>query len=210
MPLLTTTDKKILRVRVIETEPDPAVYCPFHGYLDPDDPDFPYVPNPINPDDGWFLIATFQNNSPNSTTFDPTIEASSGSYAWDLGDGTYLVGDKAVSHTYLTTATRTVKLYGKGTCSIVQVLFPSDNIVGTLDLSHDAFKSLSTIDLNTNASMTSVIFPTGLTGTVNSISIYSTGITGTLDLSEFNKFNSALLLLNSNSILILSHLSFPT
>lgn len=181
--------REYIQVKPVGSTPDPATFCPANGY----------IPNPINPADGWFLIAEFQTNSPNSTTFDPNIAANSGEYAWDLGDGTYLIGDKTVSHTYLTTATRTVKLYGKGTCNITSLDFNSDNIVGELDLSNDAFIPLSALSLHTNAELTSVIFPESVTGTVNALNIYSTGITGNLDLSAFAKFTAtAIIFLNSN------------
>jgi len=186
--------------------PDPAVYCPTNGYIDPTDPvqveDAGLIPNPILPADGWVLLAEFQNNSPYTTTFDPTIAATSGQYAWDLGDGTFFIGDKSISHTYLTTATRTVKLYGKGTCNITTIDFNTDNIVGVLDLSNDAFKPLSQITAHTNLLMTGVIFPSTSTGTITSVYLYGTGITGVLDLSMFTVLGSAVSLqLQSNSSL---------
>jgi hypothetical protein len=154
----------------------------------------------VNPFADYTLLTEFDTNSPNNTTFDPTIGASSGEYAWDLGDGTLIFNDKAISHTYATTATRTVKLYGKGTCNITSLDFNSDNIVGELDLSHDAFITCGAIALYTNAGLTSVIFPTSVTGTITQLHIYSTGITGTLDLSAFSTFTStATILLNSNA-----------
>jgi len=160
--------------------PDPATYCPANGY----------IPNPVNPDDGWVLLLEFQTNSPSTTTFDPTITASLGDYAWDLGDGTYLVGDKSVSHTYLTTATRTVKLYGKGTCNIIGIDFSADNVVGSLDISNDAFKTLNTISLGDNLSMNNIIWPPSSTGIVSTIWIYNTGIVGILDLSKISAFTT--------------------
>jgi len=171
-------------------DPDPATYCPINNYFDPDDPDSPVIWKPINPADGWFLIAEFQNNSPNSTTFDPVITATSGQYAWDFGDGSVAVGDKAVSHTYLTTATRTVKLYGKGTCIITSINISDDNIVGTLDLSNSVFSTMTSWILHTNTSMTNVVFPATITGTVSTLQLQSTGLSGVVDIQMFTKFTS--------------------
>jgi len=190
--------REYIQVKAAGAAPDPAVYCPANGYIDPDDPDSGYIPNPINPADGWFLIAEFQNNSPNSTTFDPTITAS-GEYAWDLGDGTICMYDKSISHTYLTTATRTVKLWGKGTCIINQVDFRSDNIIGELDLSHSAFASCTIWRLFSNSSLTSIVFPSTISATVTEIAVYSNALSGTLDLSMFSSFSSALIHFYSNS-----------
>lgn len=169
--------------------PDPAVFCPTEGFYNPEAPDSPVIWNPINPAE-WTLLAEFQNNSPNSATFDPVISTSGGEYAWDLGDGTYLVGDKAVSHTYLTTATRTVKLYGKGTCEITAIDFSNDNIIGELDLSNAAFIPLTNIILHTNSGLTDVIFNSSVSGTIENLLLYSTGITGVLDLSMFTSFGT--------------------
>jgi hypothetical protein len=178
--------------------PDPATYCPTNGYIDPTDPeqveDAGLIPNPILPADGWNLLVEFQTNSPSTATFDPSITATSGEYAWDLGDGTILVGDKSVSHTYLTTATRTVKLYGKGTCAITLVDFNADNIVGELNVSNTAFASVATWNLYNNSSLTSVIFPSVISATVAGIYLHSTGIIGTLDLSKFTSFTSSAVL----------------
>jgi len=164
--------------------PDPSTYCPANGY----------IPNPINPADGWVLLAEFQTNSPSSATFDPTIAASSGQYAWNLGDGTFLIGDKAISHTYLTTATRTVKLYGKPTYNIQSIDIGSDNIVGAMDISNSAFISVTSWIFSTNALMTSVIFPSSITGTTSAIYISSTGIIGLLDISMFTAFTATAVL----------------
>lgn len=197
---MTTKQRFYFRSFAAGASPDPAVYCPIEGFYDPDDPDSPVIWKPIDPAE-WTLLAEFQTNSPNSTTFDPTIVASSGEYAWDLGDGTYLVGDKSVSHTYLTTATRTVKLYGKGTCTITAVDFNNDKIIGELDLSNAAFATLTSIVLHTNLSMTSVIFPSSITGTVTAISIYGCGIIGSLDLSMITNFSGAYIYIGSNTSL---------
>lgn len=172
--------------------PDPATYCPANGYIDPTDPvqveDAGLIPNPILPADGWNLLATFQNNSPYTTTFDPIVLSTSGQFAWDLGDGTILIGDKSVSHTYLTTATRTVKLYRNGTCVVTNVDFRLDNIVADLDLSDNSFMSLTRIDLNDNLLMTSVTFPATANGIISFINLSATGIAGVLDLSMFEDF----------------------
>lgn len=165
-------------------ETSPAIICPANGYLNPNDPpNFPYIPNPLLPADGWNLLCQFQTNSGNATTFDPTITKSSGDYAWDLGDGTIIKYDLAISHTYADSTTKTVKLYGKGTCNITIVDFNADNIVGTIDLSNNTFKSLTTVQLYGNASLTGITMPSVMTSTFNNFSAYQCNITGTLNLS---------------------------
>ena len=173
--------------------PDPAVICPANGYIDPTDPaqveDAGLINNPFTPENGWFLITEFQNNSPSTTTFDPEILADSGEYAWTLGDGSFIFGS-SVSHQYPTTATRKVKLYGKGPCTITSVNLYNDSLVGVVDLSHSAFSSLTSVDLSSNSLLTSVLFPASISGILNNLSIYYTGIVGTLDLSMFTNFTS--------------------
>jgi hypothetical protein len=187
--------QQILRLCAGGTPPNPAEFCPANGYVD----ETKVIPNPFLPENGWNLLCTFQNNSPFTTTFDPIITAITGQYGWDLGDGSTLVGEKGISHTYLTTATRTVKLFGKGTCNITGIEMNGDDLIGILDLSNDAFKSLTSIYLSSNPLMTGVTFPSSITGTVSYLSMYSTGITGNLDLTKFTTFSStALIYLSSN------------
>jgi len=185
--------KGAFRIPIYGGNPDPATYCPNEGYYDPDDPDSGVIWNPINPNDGWNLILEFQTNSPGTTTFDPSITASSGEYAWDLGDGNIAVGTKNIEHTYSDGTTKTVKLYSKGTCIITEFLFSGDNIVGVLDVSNDAFKYVNNWNISSNGSMTSVTFPSTYDNntSVGIITIASCNLTGNIDLSVFSKFTSA-------------------
>jgi len=177
--------------------PDPAVFCPIEGYYDPDAPDSPVIWNPIDPLE-WTLLAEFQTNSPSSATFDPTITAASGEYAWNLGDGSIILGDKSISHTYTDDTTKTVKLYGKGVCEITLINFGNDNLVGVLDISNDAFKTLSDITVNYNASLTSVILPTTLTNSITVFNVQNSGLTGTLDLTSITNLNNIAINLSLN------------
>ena len=159
-----------------------------------------YDPFPVA--DGWSLLLQFDTNSPSTTTFDPTITATSGQYGWDLGDGTIIYWDKVISHTYTDSSTKAVKLYGKGTCTITQIDFNTDNIVGGLDSSNTAFASVTTYGLYSNSSMTGLTFASSITGTIITLNLYSTGITGTLDLSMFTTFSATTTInVNSNSSL---------
>lgn len=163
--------------------------CNIAGYIDPTDPAqveaAELIPNPIKPSDGWVLIATLQNNSPNTTTFDPTMSAVMGQYSYDLGDGSVMVGEKSVSHTYLTTAIRTVKIYGKGTCKIQNIDLTSDNLVGTVDFSNMPFNADTgswSFYLNTNAGVVSVLFPTSPIGVCGGFSL--TGCTAYIGIMD--------------------------
>ena len=171
--------KGAFRIPVYGGNPDPATYCPANGY----------IPNPINKD--WVLLAEFQTNSPNSTTFDPMLIASSGQFAWDLGDGAVAVGTKSIEYKYPDSTTKTVKLYGKGTCAITYFYLDADSILGTLDISNAAFSSLANLFLQTNSGLTSVVFPATFSVSMNQLYLYSIGISGVLDLSMITAFSSS-------------------
>jgi hypothetical protein len=160
--------------------PDPAVFCPANGY----------IPNPVSIDDGWVLLAEFYNLSPAISTFDPTMFVNSGQYAWDLGDGSIIIGTLSISHQYLTTEIRTTKLYGKGVCSIRSIDFRSDNIYGELDLTNEAFSALEIIYLNLMPQTTQVYFPSICTGVVSYLYLGS-GITGVLNIEMFATFGTS-------------------
>ena len=166
-----------------EIPPNPAVFCPTNEYYDPDDPDSPVIWYPIKDADGWILAASFQTNSPSTTNFDPSITGMTSPVAWDLGDGTILIGNYwSLSHKYLTTALRTVKLYYISQQPST-IDWSNDNIVGVLDLSSDFFSIISSIRFASNAELTSLLLPSSITAQVNYVYIYSTGIEGILDFS---------------------------
>lgn len=160
--------------------PDPATICPAAGYIE----------NPLTEAKGWYKIAEFQTNSPSTTTFDPQVTANSGIYSWDLGDGTICMDTMTLSHTYDDSSTKTVKLYRKGTSSLYFFDFQSDNIVGSLDLRDDCFKTLSTIQTNNNLLLTELLLSPTFSGIVQSLRVYSTGVAGTLNLSMITAFTA--------------------
>jgi len=154
---------------------------------------------PFTEANGWFLLSTLQTNSPSSETFDPTITAVLGQYGWDFGDGSLLTNDNAVQHTYETSATKTVKLFRKGTCEVTAVDFNSDKIIGTLDISSAIFNKITSIILNTNTGLTEILFPPAPSGVLSTINISGTGFLGVMDLALFTKFlaNTAIQLQNN-------------
>lgn len=140
--------------------------------------------------DGYDVLAIFQTNSGSSTTFDPTISKNSGDFAWDLGDGTVIFDTLAISHTYADSSTKTVKLYGKNTPNITVVDFQSDNIVGTLDVSHSAFNTCVNYSVQSNSGLTKLIVAAAPTATLDYVNISLCNITGVLDLSSYTKLNA--------------------
>lgn len=170
---------------------DPGLICPAAGY----------IPNPLTESKGWYKIAEFQTNSPSTTTFDPVITASSGQFAWDLGNGDISMYNLAPVITYADSSIKTVKLFGKGTCIITSIDLNNDNIVGTVDLSNSAFNSLTSIYFQTNLLLTNFVAPVANNANILALSMYSTGLTS-LDLSIFSKFaSSAIIYLHQNSSL---------
>lgn len=155
---------------------------------------------------GYELLAEFQTNSPNTTTFDPAISATSGTYMWVI-DGVEYEGTSA--SVTLDGTTNTVQLWGEGTCNITSFDVNSDNIVDTLNLSNDAFKPIASISIHTNSALKKVIFPDISTGTIGLINARSTGLIDTLDLSMFTNYSSSAglyLFLNTS----LKYIKFPS
>lgn len=163
--------------------PDPAVFCPLNGYN----------PNLLTETNGWYKVLEFQTNSPSNTTFDPAITTNA-EVAWDYGDGYYATGAANPSHTYADSSTKTVKMYLKGT-EITRVVsyinVSSDNIVGLLDLSNDAFKPLVGIIANGNALLTSTIFNSSPTAAMSNMEFQNCDITGTFNFSVFSSLNTS-------------------
>jgi len=153
----------------------------------------------------WNLLAEFITNSPGTTTFDPAITISSGEYKWDV-DGTEFSGLNL--STTLDGTSKTVKLYGKGTCEITTLDFSSDHIVGELDLSHDAFKSITGINLNSNSFLDKIRFPSVSTGVLSYIYLSSCNLSYEVDLSMFTSLSTATYLYFNNNA-SLPNLIFP-
>lgn len=170
--------REYIQVKPAGETPDPAVFCPINGY----------ILNPVNPDDGWFLIAEFPNDSPNSTTFDPRTLRANGTLAWDLGDGTIILYQDSVSYTYSDSSPRVAALYGKGTCNLSTVEVQSDNLIGIIDLSHSAFSSAYGWYIVTNSGITGLILPSVITVNIYQFYVISTGFIGVLDLSVLQTF----------------------
>lgn len=165
--------------------------CPTAGWVNPESSDFPYIPNPIPESDGWIKILEFQTNSDQTTTFDPTIQFSSGDFAWNLSGGIIMKGSanaRNISYTFPDNATKTVALYAKDSPVITSIDFSNDKIVGVLDISHSAFKSITSITLSVNSNLTNFILPPIMDGIFVGLNISSCGLSGTLDLRPVKNF----------------------
>jgi len=137
------------------------------------------------------LILQFNTNCPATKTFTPSFGPISGSYEWDLGDGTTVQGN-VVGHTYANSNTKTVKLYcTSGTPAISDILIYNQFVVGMMDLSHSAFASLVRVHIYVNPSMTGITLPSVLTGAVETFNLSSNGIPGELYLTALVNFNSS-------------------
>jgi hypothetical protein len=100
------------------------------------------------------LILQFVTNCPPTKAFSPSIVPISGTYEWDLGNGTIAQGN-AVNHTYANSNQKTVKLYcTSGTPSISDILIFNQYVVGMMDISHSAFASLVRVNIYQNPSLT--------------------------------------------------------
>lgn len=154
---------------------------------------------------GRVLILQFNTNCPPTKAFSPSIVPISGSYEWDLGNGTTVVGN-AVSHTYSDSSTKTVKLYcTSGTPSISDMLMYNQYVVGMMDISHSAFVSLVRVNIYNNLSMTGITLPTTITGAIERFNISFNGLIGDLNLAALVNFNSAASIsLNNNPITLVS------
>lgn len=141
--------------------------------------------------DSWTLLLEFQSNFPSGKVFPMNIITSTGEYKLDLGDGTILLASSS-SHTYSSTMLRTVRLYGKGVCTISRAYLYGCNIVGELNLSHDAFKTCVNFEAYTNTELTNLVLPPVVTGTVQTIGIALTAFSGVLDLGAITSFSTSL------------------
>ena len=160
------------------SNPDPETYCPANGY----------IINPLTEDKGWFLLLSFVTNSPSTTTFAPNITGS-GKYAWDLGDETIVMEPLSIVHTYADASEKTVKLYGKGICAITSITAQSDHVVGAMNLTNDAFKTLVSFNFNNNLQLTSLLLHPSPTGYFSVMLASGTGISN-IDLTAYYKFSS--------------------
>lgn len=147
------------------------------------------------------LVHQFDTNCPPTKSFSPSIVPISGSYEWDLGNGTTVIGN-AVSHTYANSNTKTVKLYcTSGTPSISDILIFNQYVVGMMDISHAAFASLVRVNIYNNPQMAGIALPAVITGAVERFNIGFNGIVGELGLQALVNFNnSASISLNNNPI----------
>jgi len=155
----------------------------------------------INNKRGEFI--TFQTNSPNSTTFDPTIgmEVSKRGH-WDLGVGGSYLGGNNISYTYPSSATKTVKFYVDKLKNITSVNLQSDNLVGHLNLSGTTLGGA--LSLNQNPLLTGVTHSYS-----NSIfvayNLLNCDITGTLDLSMFPNLGGSFSTQNNINLTTIIH-----
>lgn len=137
------------------------------------------------------LILQFDTNCPATKSFNPSIVSISGSYEWELGDGTTATGN-AVGHTYANSNTKTVKLYCTSAApSISDILIFNQYVVGMMDISHQAFASLVRVNIYSNPLMTGITLPTVITSAVERFNIVSNGIVGELNLRALVNFNNS-------------------
>ncbi|MDP3683644.1 MAG: hypothetical protein Q8S01_06890, partial [Ignavibacteria bacterium] len=147
------------------------------------------------------LVLQFDTNCPPTKSFSPSIVPISGTYEWDLGNGTIVPGN-SVSHTYANSNTKTVKLYcTSGTPSISDITIYNQYVVGMMDISHAAFASLVQVNIYQNPSLTGISLPSVITGAVEQFNVSYNGIVGDLYLTALVNFNSsASIILNNNPI----------
>ncbi|MDP3683537.1 MAG: hypothetical protein Q8S01_06350, partial [Ignavibacteria bacterium] len=147
------------------------------------------------------LILQFDTNCPPTKSFNPSIVPISGTYEWDLGNGTIVQGN-SVSHTYANSNTKTVKLYStSGTPSISDITIYNQYVIGMMDFSHAAFALLVRVNIYQNLSMTGIALPTVITGAVDMFNISFNGIIGDIYLTALVNFNSsASICVNNNPI----------
>ncbi|MFY9150841.1 MAG: hypothetical protein WAO52_02415 [Prolixibacteraceae bacterium] len=141
--------------------------------------------------DIWYKILEFQTNSSQNDTFYPIVYGS-GSFFWDLGDGTFTQGNYAY-HVYADSTIKTVRLLSSlPTPYLTKLYFVGCRIVGQLDLSHHAVKTVSNFTLSSNREMTGVMLPSVLESTVTIFDVAYCNISGTLDLSPIRNISKAL------------------
>jgi hypothetical protein len=184
------------------SDPDPAEYCPANGYV-PDEPGT----------GSWELVAKFQTNSPNTTTFDPVLTTdpavSTDKIAWRVGGVVYYAKDLSLTLDGTLQDAEIYVLKGSGLI-ITAITINSDHIVGTLDLSFlKSHPTLNTvITAHQNAQLTSIKFNQAEVFSISSISAYSCNLTGVIDLSFASKLANASIRFDSNANL--ERVIFPT
>lgn len=137
------------------------------------------------------LILQFVTNCPPTKAFSPSIVPISGTYEWDLGNGTIAQGN-AVNHSYANSNQKTVKLYcNSGTPAISDILIYNQYVVGMMDISHSAFASLVRVNIYQNPSLTGIALPSLITGAVEVFNISNNGITGEINLAALVNFSSS-------------------
>lgn len=184
--------RQYIPVKAAGGSPDPAVYCPANGYVDPDDPEVPYIEYPYTEAKGYSLVLTIQTNSVGSS-FDPAVNNSNQppDIGWDCDEGIIIMGMLSISVNYPDNSIKTVKVFNKLPALFTSVSIENDGIIGTVDLSNDIFKPLSSIMLYDNPGITEILFPEEFTAaSFTNFRIYNTGFTGVLDLTTMKGFPS--------------------
>ena len=132
---------------------------------------------------------SFQTNSDNGTTFDPTVSFLSGSavddtVSWDLGEGSGYTAGNSISYTYPDATTKTVTLRTSKLSNLGSFNSQSDNIVGNLDMS--GWSNLrSSFRVNNNLSLTGITHTTS-TQSITNYRAYQCDLTGNLNLPFSN------------------------
>jgi hypothetical protein len=142
----------------------------------------------------WQKIAEFETRSPASTTFDPQITGT-GEFKWIIEETEYAGGSMSVT---LDGQSHIVELWAFGVTQIQTINMTTDHLIGVVDLSNDAFKKLTSINIAVNTGVTGLILPAELDNEVTNITINNTGIVGILDLSAVKKVSNFIFYAYSN------------
>lgn len=143
----------------------------------------------------WHKIMTIQTSSPASTTFDPTVTGT-GEFKWVIDTGEEFFGGNM--STTLDGMIHTIELWAFGVARVGAINMANDHIIGQLDLRDNAFKSLTSVIVNSNPSINSILLPDELSEEVTTFFAYGCGLTGNIDLSSINKVSNASFYLYSN------------
>jgi len=164
--------------------PDPEIFCPANGYI-PDEP----------ASSSWIHVLTIYTNSPNTTTFDPSIGSSSiddNDFAWLIGGNEYNVRSLSLT---LDGTLQEVQLWVKDTVAeITSIDFRSDHIVGVIDLTHPIFNLINTIRTQGNSELTGIYFPQDQDAKLNDLWLYDCNLHGVLDLSMFSRLDTSMII----------------
>lgn len=144
----------------------------------------------------WSVLLSFQTNC--ASRFMPSIYATSGQYKWSLGNGTEVNGG-AVDYTYPDSTTKTVKLYGKGTCQISNLYLYNCAILGAVDASNSAFATTGVWYLQGNPGLNSIQLPGSITVPVSEFYAYNCAISGTLNLSAIGTVSDIAISISGNA-----------